>query len=110
MKLVAAASSYNTYQTELPMGGVRRTADPADWTTRQIGGDQVYLSSRRDKVYNTVSEPVGRADFTGVYANPSSIYPLPRAVGPFSTTANWAPWVVGLCHQIRRGRRRSDHA
>lgn len=88
VKLLAAASFYNTYQTELPVGGTDRgTADPADWTTRQIGGDQVYLSSGRGTVYNAVSEPVGRADFTGVYADPSLAYPLPRAVRPFSTTA-----------------------
>ncbi len=88
VKLLAAASSYDTYQTELPVGGTdRSTADPADWTTQQIGGDEVYLSSGRGTVYNAVSEPVGRADFTGVYADPSPAYLLPRAMGPFSTTA-----------------------
>ena len=88
VKLLAAASSQDTFDTKLPLGGTDRgTSDSADWTTRQIGGDEVYLSAGRGKVYNRVSEPVGRADFSGVYADPSPSYALPRAVGPFSTTA-----------------------
>jgi len=88
VKLLAAASSQDTYDTKLPLGGTDRgTSDSADWTTRQIGGDEVYLSAGSGKVYNRVSEPVGRADFSGVYADPSPAYALPRAVGPFSTTA-----------------------
>jgi hypothetical protein len=88
LKLLAAASSQNTYDTQLPLGGTDRgTSDSADWTTRQIGGDEVYLSAGSGKVYNRVSEPVGQADFSGVYADPSPAYALPRAVGPFSTTA-----------------------
>jgi len=88
VKLVAAASSQSTYDTRLPLGATDRgTSDVADWTTRQIGGDEVYLSAGSGKVYNRVSEPVGHADFSGVYADPSPVYALPRAVGPFSTTA-----------------------
>ncbi|QNI30318.1 hypothetical protein H7849_14145 [Alloacidobacterium dinghuense] len=88
VRLVAAAAPYNVLHARLPLGGTARgTSDPGDWTTRQIGGDEVYLSAGSGKVYNQYSEPVGFADFSGVYASPSTPSELPRAVGPFSTTA-----------------------
>jgi hypothetical protein len=37
-------------------------------------------------VYDQYSQPVGYADFDGVYADPASAGELPRAMGPFSTT------------------------
>jgi len=88
VRLLAAAAPNNVYNTRLPLGGTdRATSSPADWTTRQIGGDEVYLSAGAGKVYDRYSQPVGFADFSGVYASPSSPGGLPRAVGPFSTTA-----------------------
>ncbi len=97
VRLIAAATFQNVFDASLPVGGTDRgTADPADWTTRQIGGDQVYLSSGRGTVYNQSSEPVGYADFSGVYAEPSSPGQLPRALGPFSTTATGLHGFQGL--------------
>jgi hypothetical protein len=88
VRLIAAAAPNNVYDTRLPLGGTDRgTSSPADWTTRQIGGDEVYLSAGSGKVYDQYSQPVGFADFSGVYASPSAPGELPRAVGPFSTTA-----------------------
>jgi hypothetical protein len=88
VRLVAAASSDSVFQSKLPEGGTDRgTATPADWTTRQVGGDQVYRSAGSGGVYNRFSEPVGHADLNGVYASPTAKGELPRAVGPFSTTA-----------------------
>lgn len=87
VRLVAAASAHNVYQTTLPVGGTDRgTSNPADWTTRQVGGDEVYLSAGSGRVYDQYSQPVGYADFDGVYADPASAGELPRAMGPFSTT------------------------
>ena len=88
VRLLAAAAPNNVYWTKLPLGGTdRSTSSPADWTTRQIGGDEVYLSAGSGTVYDQYSDPVGYANFSGVYANPSGPGALPRAMGPFSTTA-----------------------
>jgi hypothetical protein len=87
VRLVAAAAYSNVYEARLPLGGSDRgTASPADWTTRQVGGDEVYLSAGTGTVYDKYSRPVGFADFTGVYSSPAP-GKLPRAMGPFSTTA-----------------------
>jgi hypothetical protein len=87
VRLIAAAAPNNVYDTRLPLGATDRgTSNPGNWTTRQIGGDEVYLSAGSGKVYDQYSQPVGFADFSGVYASPSSPGGLPRAVGPFSTT------------------------
>jgi hypothetical protein len=97
VRLVAAASSNNVYQTTLSLGGTDRgTSDPADWTTRQVGGDEVYLSAGSGKVYDRYSQPVGYANFNGVYADPASVGELPRAMGPFSTTATGLHGLSGL--------------
>lgn len=88
VRLVAAASAFKVEQAKLPVGGTDRgTSTPADWTTRQIGGDQVYRSAGSGKVFNRYSQPVGYADFAGVYANPEAKGDLPRAMGPFSVNA-----------------------
>ena len=89
VKLVAAAAMMNVYDTGVPLSGPDRgTASRSDWTTRQVGGDQIFLSGGSGTVYDRYSQPVGYADYTGVYANPSAPGKLPRAVGPFSTTAS----------------------
>jgi hypothetical protein len=88
VQLIAAASWHAVYLTELPVGGTdRSTSSPADWTTEQIGGDQVYRAAGFGDVYNSVSEKVGRADLVGVYSLASKENGLPLAMGPFSTTA-----------------------
>ena len=89
VRLIAAAAPNNVYDTKLPLGATdRSTSNPNDWTTRQVGGDEVYLSGGSGKVYDRYSQPVGFADFSGVYASPSSPDQPPRAMGPFSTTAS----------------------
>jgi len=88
VRLLAAAAAMDVYDTGVPLSGPDRgTANRGDWTTRQIGGDQIFLSGGSGTVYDQYSEPVGYADYTGVYANPSASGELPHAVGPFSTTA-----------------------
>ncbi len=85
--LLAAASSYKVYQTAMPLAaGDRGNSTPADWTTRQVGGDEVYRSAGSGKVYDRYSQPVGYADLNGVYRD-SPVGRVPRAMGPFSTTA-----------------------
>jgi hypothetical protein len=87
VRLIAAASWYAVYQAELPVGGTdRSTSNPADWTTQQVGGDQVYRAAGFGGVYNSASEPVGNADLWGVYSLPGKDG-VPLAMGPFSTTA-----------------------
>jgi hypothetical protein len=89
VRLLAAAAPKDVYDTKLPLGATdRATSNPADWTTRQVGGDEVYLSGGSGKVYDQYSQPVGYANFSGVYASPPSPSQLPRAMGPFSTTAS----------------------
>lgn len=87
VRLVAAASAFNEEQTKAPVGGTRGTDSSADWTTRQIGGDEVYRSDSAGKVYDQAKKSVGFANLMGVYANPKTPGGLPRAIGPFSTNA-----------------------
>jgi hypothetical protein len=89
VRLIAAAAPNNVYETKAPLGATdRATSNPNDWTTRQVGGDEVYLSGGSGKVYDRYSQPVGYADFSGVYASPPSPDQPPRAIGPFSSTAS----------------------
>jgi len=88
VRLLAAAGMMNVIDTEVSLSGPDRgTADRNDWTTRQVGGDQIFLQGGSGTVYDQYSQPVGYANYTGVYANPSTSGGLPRAMGPFSTTA-----------------------
>ncbi len=87
-RLVAAAYWLDVDRTRDPLdGGDRGTSSPADWTTMQIGRDEVYRSAGAGTVYDQYSQPVGHADLQGVYAAPRAPGGLPRAMGPFSTTA-----------------------
>lgn len=69
----------------------RGTPSPADWTTQQVGGDEVYRTGWTGPVLSRSSQPVGFADFHGVYADPppgaSGTAAIPRALGVFSVTA-----------------------
>jgi hypothetical protein len=97
LQLVCAASSRNVFQSTLPVGGTDRgTANPQDWATRQVGGDEVYRSAGWGKVYDQYSQPVGYADLQGVYQELSSPGELPRAMGPFSTTATGLHGLPGI--------------
>jgi hypothetical protein len=88
VRLLAAAHWMDVGRTAQPLdGGDRATSNPADWTTMQIGRDEVYRSGGSGTVYNQYSEPVGHADLYGVYAPPLPGGSAMRAMGPFSTTA-----------------------
>ena len=88
LRLVAAASSFDVFQSGMPVAETdRSTSDPADWTTRQIGGDLIYRSAGSGKVYDQYSQPVGYATLHGVYTASWPGGGPPRAMGPFSTTA-----------------------
>jgi hypothetical protein len=88
VRLLAAAHWMDVGRTREPLdGGDRATSNPADWTTMQIGRDEVYRSAGSGTVYNQYSEPVGCADLYGVYAPPLLGGIAMRAMGPFSTTA-----------------------
>lgn len=97
LQLVSAASPYNVIQAGMPLGATDRgTSSPADWTTRQVGGDEVYRFAGAGKVYDRYSQPVGYADLHGVYQGPSSSGEPPRAMGPFSTTATGLHGLTGF--------------
>lgn len=97
VRLIAAAASNEVLETRVPLGGTERsTSCEADWTTKQVGGDEVYLSAGSGKVYDRYSQPVGYADFSGVYADPSAQGELPRAMGPFSTTVTGLHGFLGF--------------
>ena len=84
VKLLAGADSFDVGQTRIPLGGP--SFSTSDWTTEQIGGDEIYGINVPAKVYDRYSQPVGRADGTGVYAPPPAPGLPERALGPFSTT------------------------
>jgi hypothetical protein len=88
VRLLAAAHWIDVGRAAEPLGATDRgTGSPADWTTMQIGRDEVYRSAGSGTVYNQYSEAVGRADLYGVYAPPLPGGTAMRAMGPFSTTA-----------------------
>jgi hypothetical protein len=86
--LRAAAHWFDVHQSVIPVSPPDRSlTNPNNWTTRQIGGDEVYRSGGWGKVYDQYSEPVGHADPYGVYEPPSVVGGPARAMGPFSTTS-----------------------
>jgi hypothetical protein len=86
--LRAAAHWFDVHQSVIPVTPPDRSlTNPNDWTTRQIGGDEVYRSGGWGKVYDQYSEPVGHADPYGVYEPASVVGGPARAMGPFSTTS-----------------------
>lgn len=95
VKLLAAADRFDVQQTHDPLGGAA-SRSTSDWTTEQIGGDEIYGVNVATKVYDRYSQLVGRADGTGVYAPPLTPGLPERAMGPFSTTANGLYDLQGL--------------
>ncbi len=85
VKLLAAADSFDVEQARIPLGSP--TYSTSDWTLKQIGGDEIYGVNVPATVYDRYSQPVGRADGTGVYAPPLAPGLPERAMGPFSTTS-----------------------
>jgi hypothetical protein len=87
VKLLAAALWLDVEETQKPLElSDRSLGNPADWTTMQIGHDEVYRSGWVGTVYDQYSQPVGHADAHGVYAAPNPAG-FTRAMGPFSTTS-----------------------
>ncbi len=88
VRLLAAAFWREADRTKDPLGAPDRgTSNPSQWTTEQLGGDEVYRANGVGKVYNRVSEPVGHADGVGVYGFALKPGGPERAMGPFSTTS-----------------------
>jgi hypothetical protein len=88
---LAVASRLAIDDTYLPVNPSfdQFTNKPADWTTRQVGGQLVARSGWEGPVGSAGDAPVGSADYYGVYSLPSESdgLPFPLAVGIFSTTA-----------------------
>ena len=82
VRLIAAAGMMNVSDTKLPLAPPDRgTANPGDWTTRQVGGDEVYLSGWSGKVYDHTVSPLD-----------SLIIPacMPTRRSPAHCLARWA--------------------
>ena len=89
VKLLAAGHWLDVEETERPLGATDRSlSNPANWTTKQIGGDEVYHSGGGSgPVYDQYSERVGHVDAFGVYAPARTPGAAALAMGPFSTTS-----------------------
>jgi hypothetical protein len=89
VKLLAAGHWLDVEQTERPLDlSDRSLGNPANWTTKQIGGDEVYHSGGGSgPVYDQYSERVGHVDAFGVYAPARTPGAAALAMGPFSTTS-----------------------
>lgn len=90
---VAIANFTNASDTAAPVSDIADRSNPssANWTTRQVGGDEVYRSAWSGPVYNSTMREVGFADYDGVYrlVDPSFAAPnFPLAMGVFSTSAH----------------------
>lgn len=93
-KAVAVANLMAVDDTFLPAIGAidKGNSNPANWTTKQVGGDVVCRSGWIGEVVDTATRTVGSADFYGVYSLPVRIGEgkdglVPKAMGVFSTTA-----------------------
>ncbi len=95
---IAIANFTDVADTFAPANGStdRGNPNPASWTTRQVGGDEVYRSGWSGDVLNEVMQKVGSADFHGVYRDPPQPPPsntpsntpdFPLALGVFSSSA-----------------------
>jgi len=93
-RAIAVANLMAVDDTFLPATGPtdKGNSNPANWTTKQVGGDEVCRSGWIGDVVDTATRKVGTADFYGVYSLPVRIGQgqsglVPRAMGVFSTTA-----------------------
>ncbi len=92
VKGLAVANFTDVNDTHVPVNGIadRQTPGPANWTTRQIGGDVLMRSGWMGELDNGAMQPVGFADFNGIYAGKRQARvgaTLPRALGAFSAEA-----------------------
>jgi hypothetical protein len=92
-KAIAIANFMAVSYTRLPADGGpdMGIVSPANWTTKQVGGDSVVRTGWEGPVLSAGVGQVGRADYYGVYSLPADSsnqgLPFPRALGVFSTTA-----------------------
>ena len=90
-RAIAIANIMAVDDTYLPATGAidKGNSNPASWTTRQVGGDEVYRSGWVGDVDDATMHKVGNADYYGVYSLPVKVdgVQIPRAMGVFSTTA-----------------------
>jgi len=90
-RAVALANLVDVGATSLPATGStdRGNSNAASWTTRQVGGDEVYRSGWVGDVCDSTMRKVGFADFYGVYSLPVTMdgQQVPRAMGVFSTNS-----------------------
>lgn len=92
-RAIAVANLIAVDDTFLPTQAADRgNSNPANWTTRQVGGDVVCRSGWVGDVVDTATRTVGSADFYGVYSLPVRIGDekdglVPKAMGVFSITA-----------------------
>lgn len=94
---LALANMTDVQATAAPVAGFADTINPSasNWTTEQVGGDEVYRSDWTGPVCNNVMRRVGFADFAGIYSLPGEplggvALPFARALGVFSSAANGA--------------------
>ncbi len=97
---LAIGNFSNVDDTYLPQTAVTDPTDssPANWTTRQLGGDILTRQAWYGVLVNTRTQRVGFGDFNGVYADPQApvdappttplVARLPRALGAFSSDAS----------------------
>lgn len=87
---VAAANFSAVSDTAIPTSGVidRTNSDASNWTTTQVGGEQLARSDWYGTLSSPAMRPVGFADYDGVYATPTDPAATPHALGVFSSTAS----------------------
>ncbi len=101
---LAIGNFSNVADTYIPQAVVTDLTDssPANWTTRQLGGDILTREAWYGVLVNTRTQRVGFGDFHGIYADPQApsdthsdapadtplVARLPRALGAFSSTAS----------------------
>lgn len=94
VRALAIASGMEVSQTADPAvdGSDKGNSSPANWITRQVGGDEVNRADWSGEVLNGSMQRVGFADFHGVYADPppgaTGAAAVPHALGPFSAGAH----------------------
>jgi hypothetical protein len=97
VELLAAGHWLDVERTQEPLAPPDRSlSNPMNWTTKQIGGDEVYRSGGSGDVYDQYSQRVGHADAYGVYAPAHRPGAPALAMGPFSTTSRGLYDLPGL--------------
>ena len=103
VKAIAIANFMQVSYSKLPANGGpdMGIVSPANWTTKQVGGDSIVRTGWEGPVLAPGVGQVGRADYYGVYSLPADSsnqgLPFPRALGVFSTTATGLYGFGGGC-------------